>query len=61
MKIAYLGKIQLSDTDLPYLHEAQQLADITYILEVNPRFLTGPAFNIQEIYPKSGLFKATDI
>jgi len=61
MKIAYLGKIQLSDTDLPYLHEAQQMADITYFIEINPRFLQGPAFNIQQIYQKSGLFKATDI
>ena len=61
MKIAYLGKIQLSDVDLSYLHEAQGMADITYIMEVNPRFLTGPAFHIKTIYPKSGLFKATDI
>ena len=61
MKIAYLGKIQLSDVDLSYLHEAQQQSDITYIMEVCPRFLTGPAFNIKTIYPKSGLYKATDI
>ena len=61
MKIAYLGKIQLSDVDLSYLHEAQEMADITYFMEVNPRFLTGPAFHIKTIYPKSGLFKATDI
>lgn len=61
MKIAYLGKIQLSDVDLSYLHEAQHQSDITYIMEVCPRFLTGPAFNIKTIYPKSGLFKATDI
>ena len=60
MKIAYLGKIQLSDVDLSYLHEAQQLADITYIMEVNPRFLKGPAFNIPHIYPHDGVFKATD-
>lgn len=61
MKIAYLGKIQLSDVDLSYLHEAQKLADVDYIMEVNPRFLNGPAFNIREIHPKSGLFKAVDI
>ena len=60
MKIAYLGKIQLSDVDLSYLHEAQKLADITYVMEVCPRFLKGPAFNIERIYPKSGVFKATD-
>lgn len=60
MKIAYLGKIQLSDVDLSYLNEAQKQADITYIMEVCPRFLKGPAFNIERIYPKSGVFKAID-
>ena len=61
MKIAYLGKIELSDIDLSYLHEAQQLADITYILEVNPRFMRGPAFSIPCLHQHSGVFKATDI
>lgn len=60
MKVAYLGKIQLSDVDLSYLHEAQQLADTTYIMEVCPRFLKGPVFNIEHIYRKSGVFKALD-
>lgn len=60
MKIAYLGKIQLSDVDLSYLHEAQKLSDFTYILEICPRFLNGPAFNIKQIYKKTGVFKATD-
>ena len=61
MKIAYLGKIQLSDVDLSYLHEAQKLSEITYFMEVNPRFKQGPAYNIKQIYPKSGIFKAIDI
>lgn len=60
MKIAYIGKIQLSDVDLSYLHEAQQMADITYIMEITPRFMKGPAYNIDKIYGKSGVFKATD-
>lgn len=60
MKIAYLGKVQLSDTDLPYLHEAQQMSDITYFLEVTPRFMTGPAYNIKEMYPHTGIFKAIE-
>ena len=60
LKIAYLGKIQLSDVDLSYLHEAQKLSDITYIMEVNPRFMRGPAFNIDTLYPKSGVFKAVE-
>ena len=61
MKIAYLGKIQLSDVDLSYIHEAQRIADVTYIMEVNPRFMRGPAFNFKSLYPKSGLFKAAEI
>lgn len=61
MKVAYIGKIQLSDVDLSYLHEAQQLVDMTYIMEVTPRFMRGPAFNIPAIYPKTGVFKAVDV
>lgn len=60
MKIAYLGKIQLSDADLSYLNAAQKLSDITYIMEVTPRFMKGPAYNIGKIYPHSGVFKATE-
>ena len=60
MKIAYLGKIQLSDADLSYLNAAQKLSDITYIIEVTPRFMKGPAYNIGKIYPHSGVFKATE-
>lgn len=61
MKIAYLGKIQLSDVDFSYLHEAQKISDITYLMEVNPRFMQGPAFNIEKLHPKSGIFKAIEI
>ena len=60
MKVAYLGKIQLSDVDLSYLHHAQQLADITLIIEVTPRYMRGPAIDIKHIYPRSGLFKAVE-
>lgn len=60
MKIAYLGKIQLSDADLSYLNAAQKSADITYFMEVTPRFMKGPAYNISSIYPHSGIFKAID-
>ena len=60
MKIAYLGKIQLSDADLSYLNAAQKLSDITYIMEVTPRFMKCPAYNIGKIYPHSGVFKATE-
>lgn len=61
MKIAYIGKIQLSDVDLSYIHEAQKQMDITYIMEITPRFTKGPAFNIPKVYPVTGVFKAIDI
>ena len=48
------------DTDLPYLNAAQKDADITYLLEITPRFLKGPAFNIDKIYGKTGIFKAVE-
>lgn len=60
MEIAYLGKMQLTDVDLSYLHSIQKKADVTYILEVNPRFQHGPAFSITKIYRKVGVFKAIE-
>lgn len=60
MKIAYLGKVQLSDADLSYLHSAQKHYDMTYLLEVNPRFMKGPAMNIKKVYPHTGIFKALE-
>lgn len=61
MKTAYLGKIQIIDADISYLHEAQKLSNITYILEITPRFLKGPLISIPKIYPHTGLFKAVDV
>jgi glycosyltransferase involved in cell wall biosynthesis len=58
MKTAYLGKVQLSDTDMPYLNEAQKIGDVTYIVEINPRFMQGPAYNIKALYPHTGIFPA---
>lgn len=58
MKVAYMGKMQLSDVDLSYLHTAQQKADITFFLEVTPRFQNGPAFSLPTIYKRTGVFKA---
>lgn len=59
MKIAYLGKMQLSDIDLSYLNEAQKLHDVTYFVEVNPRFMQGPAYGMKALFPRTGIFPAT--
>lgn len=60
-KVAYIGKIQLTDVDFSYLHSLRQMADVTYVLEICPRFMSGPAFKIDNIYPKTGVFKAVDV
>lgn len=60
-KIAYYGSIQLADADFSYLHEAKNMADITYYMEVCPRYMNGPALSISKLYPKSGIFKARDM
>lgn len=60
-KIAYIGSIQLADADFSYLHEAQRMADITYYMEVCPRFMNGPAVSISKLYPHTGIFKAKEI
>lgn len=61
MRIAYLGKTSLSDVDISYLAIAQKKANIDYFLEITPRYLKGAAICIDKIYPRSGIFKATDI
>lgn len=60
MKTAYLGKMQLSDIDLSYLNEAQKQQDVTYFVEVNPRFMQGPAYGFKTLYPHTGIFPATE-
>lgn len=61
MTVAYLGKVQLSDVDISYLNEARKQMDITYFIEISPRYLHGAAIDINEIYPKTGIFKAIDV
>lgn len=61
MKIAYLGKTQLSDVDMSYLCSAQKKTDIDFFLEITPRYLKGAAINLEKCYPKCGIFKAIDV
>lgn len=60
-KIAYLGKVLLSDVDISYLMYVQHKADIDCFFEINPRYCKGAAINIDKIYPRSGIFKAVDV
>lgn len=58
MKIAYFSRTLLSDVDISYLHSAQKQMDITYYLEITPRYLKGAAISLDKTYPKSGIFSA---
>lgn len=48
----------MSDVDLSYLHMAQSMMDITYYLEITPRYLKGAAINLEQSYLKNGVFNA---
>ncbi len=61
LKIAYFSGRMFSDVDISYLMEAQSLADIDYYVPVSKLYYKGAAFNISTPYPKTGIFKATDI
>lgn len=61
LKIAYFSGRMFSDVDISYLMEAQSLADIDYYVPISKLYYKGAAFNISTPYPKTGIFKATDI
>lgn len=58
MKIAYLSPIFFSDVDLSFLHELQKIAEVYYFIPIGP-LKKAAAINIDEIYPKSGVFPAS--
>lgn len=58
MKIAYLSHTSLSDVDFSFLQSAQKMMDITYYVEITPKHLKGAAINLNECYPKTGVFSA---
>lgn len=59
MKIAYLSKPFFADVDLCYLNEAQKNIDITYFLTLTPASKKATAINIEQLYPQTGIFKAS--
>ena len=59
-KIAYLSSAHFADCDLPLLHELQQQADVTYILQVSDHTKCQTLIDIKEIKRQGGVFPATD-
>lgn len=59
MKIAYIGKTEITDSDFALLAELQRKADVTYFIEVSPRYKNGSAINISEVARRCGIFKAS--
>lgn len=56
MKVAYLSRTEMTDVDFSYLHYAKEVMDITYYLEITPRYLKGAAVNLNKTYPCCGIF-----
>lgn len=61
MKIAYIGKTEITDSDFPLLEELQKKADVTYFIEVSPRYKHGSAISLTEVAHRCGIFKAADL
>lgn len=61
MRIAYIGKTEITDSDFPLLSELQKKADVDYFIEVSPRYRHGSAININEVAHHCGIFKATEL
>lgn len=59
-KIAYLSSSVFADCDLPLLHELQERADVTYILQVSEKTKCRTLIDIKEIKRHGGVFPATD-
>lgn len=59
-KIAYFSAPNFADCDLPLLHELQQRADVTYILQVSEKTKQQTLINIQHIKSRGGVFPAAD-
>lgn len=59
-KIAYLSSSAFADCDIPLLHELQQQADVTYILQVSEKTKCRTLIDIKEIKRHGGVFPATD-
>ncbi len=60
MKILYYSPIYFSDVDISYLHEMQQLEDITWVFPIGAT-IKGAAVNISALNSKPGLFKVMDL
>lgn len=60
MKIAYISYLPIADVDFSYLHEAQQIMDVTCYLFVNPHHIKRSVINFHTLLDKTGVFEATE-
>lgn len=62
MKVIYLGSIHSSDSDFPLLREYQHRGiDWTLYVSMSKYCHKGGLFNIENVIPKTGLFKASEL
>lgn len=62
MKVIYLGSIHSSDSDFPLLREYQHRGiDWTLYVSMSKYSHKGGLFNIENVIPKTGLFKASEL
>lgn len=61
MKIAYFSPAFFSDVDLSYIMQAKKMVDIDYYLPLLGHRKNYCAININGVYPRFGIYKATEL
>ncbi|MCR4959790.1 MAG: glycosyltransferase family 4 protein [Prevotella sp.] len=59
-KIAYFSASNFADCDLPLLHELQQRADVSYILQISDKTKQQTLINIKQIKKRGGVYPAAE-
>lgn len=60
MKILYLSQLPFTDCDFPLIKEFQKKkVDVDYYIQIFPYNKKTALFNLEKLYPKNGIFKAS--
>ena len=58
--IAYLSYPNFADCDMPLLHELQQQADVTYILQISEKVKNRTLVNVPKLKKRGGVYRLSD-
>ena len=59
-KIAYYSSTSFADCDMPLLHELQQRADVTYILQLQEKTKSRTIVDVKTLKKRGGMYQLSD-